>query len=135
MCRDVRILLGGIIISVGLMVSTLVVNASEEKMVARVEPVYEQIGTTSVILNVENRKATCCTKVSRKSGSSISVSMCLQKYKNGNWRRVKTWTGSSSLTNYVFTKSCEIQKGKYRVVSTIKVGTETVTKTSKIITS
>ena len=48
--------------------------------------------------------------------------MYLQKYTDGSWRKVKGWTGSSSATNYELRKSYDIQKGKYRVLSTIKIG-------------
>ena len=103
------------------------VNGEED-----IELAYVNIGALSVTLNISNGKAVCCTKVHKQKGSTINVSMYLQKYTDGSWRKVK---GSSSATNYELRKSYDIQKGKYRVLSTIKIGSESDTKTSKSVTN
>ena len=137
MYRRMKMLLGGLILSTGLLVATPVSYATETQVNGEedIELAYLNIGALSVTLNISNGKAVCCTKVHKQKGSTINVSMYLQKYTDGSWRKVKGWTGSSSATNYELRKSYDIQKGKYRVLSTIKIGSESDTKTSKSVTN
>lgn len=92
---------------------------------------YVNISDASAVLTLSGNTATCTTILSSKSAKSLSITMKLQKYTGGSWENVATWTASdSSGTILTLKKSKSISTGKYRVKSTCKCGSESITKYS-----
>ncbi|SNS67561.1 hypothetical protein SAMN05446037_101675 [Anaerovirgula multivorans] len=72
-------------------------------------------------LNVSDDKATVSYQMQVKQGSTCYVSLELQYYENGEWKRLTSWSDSSSNVNLFRSKSCNIYKNKtYRVKATYR---------------
>lgn len=88
--------------------------------------------TNNCTLSISGVTATSSCFVSVSGSDSISVTLCLQKYKNGAWETVQTKTNSTTGTSLSFSMSKLITAGKFRAkaVATVKQGSSTETKTS-----
>ena len=121
MYQRMKMLLGGLILSTGLVVATPVSYAAETQVNGEedIELAYENVDVCTCNLSITGKEATCKSFVRTRSSKSqaIKVVMKLQKKLDGEWKTLKEWTGS-------------IATGTYRVRTTFKVGNETVTKNS-----
>ena len=128
MYQRMKMLLGGLILSTGLVVATPVSYAAETQVLA-----YVNVSKCDCNLSISGKEATCKSSVNSKSSQSIKVTMKLQKYLSGEWKTLKEWTGSTTGKTYSLSKNYTIATGTYRVRTTFKVGNETVTKNSSSV--
>ena len=69
--------------------------------------------------------------VKAKAGvDGVYVKVTLQKWSGSYWTKVAMWETSASGRNASILKTCQVSKGKYRVVVYTKAGSETKTRTS-----
>ena len=82
-------------------------------------------------LSISNMTATSSCTVSAYGSDSISVTLHLQKYKNGAWETVKTKTQSTTDDSLKFSMTKLVTAGKFRAkaVVTVKQGGKTETST------
>ena len=93
------------------MVSTSACSASLEISSAGVANVYGDM-----------REKTGC--------DGVYLKVTLQKWSGGYWTKVSMWETSTSGRSTSIKKTCQVSKGKYRVVVYAKAGSETKIKTS-----
>ena len=132
MYQRMKMLLGGLILSTGLVVATTVSYAAETQVNGEedIELAYENIDNYYSTLSISGTEATCKCNVKSKETKSIKVTMKLQKHLSGEWKTLKEWTGSTTGKMYNLNKKYTIATGTYRVRTTFKVGNETLTKNS-----
>lgn len=134
MYQRMKMLLGGLILSTGLIVTTPVSYAAETQVNGEedIELAYENVDVCTCNLSITGKEATCKSFVRTRSSKSqaIKVVMKLQKKLDGEWKTLKEWNGSTTGQNYSLNKNYTIATGTYRVRTTFKVGNETVTKNS-----
>lgn len=110
-----------IILSLAL-VSGGVMAAAEEIQTPEVEPIEQEYvhasAISSGILIDQNGKSTCSGTVnSRYTTDTINLTIQLQKYTNGSWSIVKSWSGSG-VFHVTVTKNYYVTSGyDYRVVT------------------
>lgn len=102
MCRKMKMLLGGLILSTGLVVATPVSYAAETQVNGEedIELAYENIDNYYSTLSISGTEATCKCYVKSKETKSIKVTMKLQKHLSGEWKTLKEWTGSTTGKTY-----------------------------------
>lgn len=102
MCRKMKMLLGGLILSTGLVVTTPVSYAAETQVNGEedIELAYENVSKSDCNISISGKEATCKSSVNSKSSQSIKVTMKLQKYLSGEWKTLKEWTGSTTGKTY-----------------------------------
>lgn len=83
-----------------------------------IQPYY--VGTSGIgcSLSISSGKATCKGYVYLYSGYTSSLTLNLQKYSDGSWKTLKTWTGSGNSIEKPYYVSSGYQ---YRVTFTAKV--------------
>lgn len=135
MYQRMKMLLEGLILSMGLVVATPVSYAAETQVNGKedIELAYVNVSKCDCNLSISGKEATCKSSVNSKSSQSIKVTMKLQKYLSGEWKTLKEWTGSTTGKTYSLSKNYTIATGTYRVRTTFKVGNETVTKNSSSV--
>lgn len=69
--------------------------------------------------------ASASTFVSANGMQNISIKMILQKKSGSNWVSINVWESSCVETSSKLMKNYVVTKGTYRVLSTIRVNTET----------
>ncbi len=137
MYKRMKMLLGGLILSTGLVVSTPVSYAAETQVRGEedIELAYENMGECRAEISISSNQAKCTTVVQRKNKKTVHISMYLQKYTSGSWRKVTGWDVTLADGKSSISKTYAVKQGKYRILSTIKIGSESVTKTSKTVTN
>lgn len=134
MHKRMRMLIGGAVLSMGILIATPVSNAAETQVNGEedIELAYENVDVCTCNLSITGKEATCKSFVRTRSSKSqaIKVVMKLQKKLDGEWKTLKEWNGSTTGQNYSLNKNYTIATGTYRVRTTFKVGNETVTKNS-----
>lgn len=104
--------------------------------IGTIEPCYVGVNSSSCNLSISSGTATCRGAVTLKSGYTASLTLKLQRSKDGSsWTTLKTWTATGTSIN----KSYYVSSGyKYRATFNVKVynssGTlvDNFTKTSAI---
>ena len=87
-------------------------------------------------LNISNGTASAYAKVRGNYGTvtKVSANMYLEKYNNGKWPTVRTWSDSKNSNVFELSRTTSVAKGLYRVrtVFTVYSGTksETITRYS-----
>lgn len=101
MYQRMKMLLGGLILSTGLVVATPVSYAAETQVNGEedIELAYENISKSDCNLSISGKEAICKSSVNSKSSQSIKVTMKLQKYLSGEWKTLK---GSNCLCNSAY---------------------------------
>lgn len=105
-----------------------------------VTPNYVNINRASSTLTISGSTATVRASVQKTaSGENIYLSCSLQKYLNGSWTNIKSWSDSSSTAASVYiSEKYSVSKGKYRVKAYYSVNgsgkTESNTIYSKVVT-
>lgn len=70
--------------------------------------------------------------------TKLHVTMQLQKYSNGSWETVQSWSSSTASNSLALSKSKNVSHGKYRTHTVFKAyhnsSSETITKNSGIVT-
>ncbi|MDO5591165.1 MAG: hypothetical protein Q4F98_08980 [Lachnospiraceae bacterium] len=135
MQKRIRMFFGGVILSVGMLATTPMVNAAEMQVNGEkdIELAYENVSVCTSKLSIVGREATCKSLVKAKKSKQIRVIMKLQKHLNGEWKTLKEWSGSTTGTTYSLNKNYVVETGTYRVRTTFKVGTETIIKNSNSV--
>lgn len=89
------------------------------------------IQTGDCSLKITGMTAKASINVNTLSSDSISVTLYLQKYKDGAWTSVKSTTKSTTADDLSFSMTKLITAGKFRTkaVVTVKDGSNTETKT------
>ena len=102
MYQRMKRLLGGLILSTGLVVATPVSYAAETQVNGEedIELAYENVSKCDCNLSISGKEATCKSSVNSKNSQSIKVTMKLQKYLSGEWKTLKEWTGSTTGKTY-----------------------------------
>lgn len=98
-------------------------------------PYYQNIRDISV-RNTRNKNSLhIYANITVTLPTNISMTTKLEKYRNGKWSTVKTWSSKKSSTmGLVLSKSYTITKGyKYRTCATFKCGNEQGKKYSNIV--
>ena len=72
------------------------------------------------------------------TSTKLHVTMHLQKYSNGTWKTVQSWSSSTASNSLTLSKSKNVSHGKYRTHTVFKAyhnsSSETITKNSGIVT-
>lgn len=103
-------------------------------------PQYVNINRASCSLTISSGTANIIGSVQKTpSGKDIYLSCTLQKYSNGSWSNIKTWSDSSSTSSSVYiSETYSVSKGQYRVQAYYSVSgsgvTESDTMYSKTVT-
>ncbi|HHU72847.1 MAG TPA: hypothetical protein GXZ21_12575 [Clostridiales bacterium] len=102
-------------------------------------PLYSNINDVYTSLTINDGIATIKGYVQRtSSGNSIYLSSTLQRYNNGLWIDVESWSKTTTSFSASISEKSEVGKGSYRVRTYYSVdgngGTETGTIYSKEIT-
>ena len=117
------------------------VYASEAMLLSNVEsgimPLYENINQVLVDISETSDGVECITLVSLAKSGNIEITMRLQRYVNGSWDTIETWSGTKNAKMYNFVKEKALSNTEdLRVKSTITVTvdgvSETVTKTDAL---
>lgn len=99
-----------------------------------IEPYYTNISNVSVTTKINAGNASSNVEIYAESIMAISVKLRLEKYTNGYWNTVRSWSTSKSGIKLLFSRNCNVTKGyKYRTVAVIDCGGEKVTKYSSSI--
>lgn len=99
-----------------------------------IKPYYTNISNVSVTTKINAGNASSNVKIYADSIMAISVKLRLEKYTNGYWNTVRSWSTSKSGTKLLFSRNCNVTKGyKYRTVAVIDCGGEKVTKYSNSV--
>lgn len=118
-------------IMLGIVFSCKPVCATEYNMDIRNEessPWYVNISSASADLSISGSTATCSAILKSKKSNNLEIEMKLQKYLEGNWSTVATWsTSNNNGTRLNLTKTKGISRGTYRVRGVFTCGNETVT--------
>lgn len=87
--------------------------------------------SSSCDLSISGMTATSSCSISATGCDSISVTLSLQKYKDGSWETVKSKTQSTTNGKLLFSMTKLITAGKFRAkaVVTVKQGSKTETST------
>lgn len=104
-----------------------------------IRPLYSNINDVYTSLTINDGIATIKGYVQRtSSGNSIYLSSTLQRYNNGLWIDVESWSKTTTSFSASISEKSEVGKGSYRVRTYYSVdgngGTETGTIYSKEIT-
>jgi hypothetical protein len=104
-----------------------------------ITPDYVNINKASSSLSITGGKAKIRGVVQRTpSAKSIYLCCTLQKYSNGSWEDVETWTDSTTGSSILISESYSVNRGKYRVKAYYSVSGSNVTESdtiySKIVT-
>ncbi len=77
---------------------------------------------TSTLAISSNGKATIKGYVKRtKSGTSIDLECTLQRYTNGSWKDIESWSKSSTSSKAIISEKYTVSKGTYRVETCFSV--------------
>ena len=101
-----------------------------------VTPIYDYATEAICQLNISNGTAAAYSKVRGNYGTvtKVSASMYLEKYNNGKWPTVRTWSDSKNSNVFELSRTTSVTKGLYRVrtVFTVYSGSksETITRYS-----
>lgn len=135
-----------VLLSTALGVSTITVSAKTnfltpvtssitENTFATPSPYYQNIRDVIAHNTRNGNSLHMYTNIITTRPVNISLTTKLEKYKNGKWTTVKTWSSQkSSSIDLTLSKTYTITKGyKYRTCSTFKCGNEQGKKYSNII--
>ena len=101
-----------------------------------VTPLYDYATEAICQLNISNGTAAAYSKVRGNYGTvtKVSASMYLEKYNNGKWPVVRTWSDSKNSNVFELSRTTSVSEGVYRVrtVFTVYSGSksETITRYS-----
>ena len=101
-----------------------------------VTPIYDYATEAICQLNISNGTAAAYSKVRGNYGTvtKVSASMYLEKYNNGKWPTVRTWSDSKNSNVFELSRTTSVSEGLYRVrtVFTVYSGnkSETITRYS-----
>ena len=101
-----------------------------------VTPIYDYATEAICQLNISNGTASAYAKVRGNYGTvtKVSANMYLEKYNNGKWPTVRTWSDSKNSNVFELSRTTSVTKGLYRVrtVFTVYSGSksETITRYS-----
>ena len=106
------------------MISAVPVHASSDFKLADgassiIQPQFTYISVFMNDFNIENNgKATIASSVTARNVDKIKINAYLQRYANGQWTTVKSWTITESGTIAVLDESWYVASGyQYRMVS------------------
>lgn len=96
-------------------------------------PRYKYIKQIGIGLKVQNNKAHLYVECITHNTAKISIKVELQKYENGNWKTIKTYSDSENGTDCIVSESYDVSSGyNYRTNVTINANEEKITKTSSV---
>ena len=99
-----------------------------------IEPYYTNISNVSVMTKINAGNASSNVEIYSNSIMTISVKLRLEKYTNGYWNTVRSWSTSKRGIKLLFSRNCNVTKGyKYRTVAVVNCGGEKVTKYSNSV--
>ena len=78
------------------------------------------VSTTLTISNTGVAKPRAVITGFPGTTTKLSVTMYLQKYSNGSWETIQSWSSSTTLNSLTLTKSKVVSKGKYRTHAVFK---------------
>lgn len=104
MYQRMKMLLGGLILSTGLVVATPVSYAAETQVNGEedIELAYENVDVCTCNLSITGKEATYKSFVRTRSSKSqaIKVVMKLQKKLDGEWKTLKEWKRNNRRGKY-----------------------------------
>lgn len=100
-------------------------------------PLYEHVRSISTVIAESNGNVSCGVAVTLQETGKIEITMKLQRYVDGSWKTIKTWTGSKTAAKFNYTESTTLSDtNDLRVYSTTKVTvggiSETITQTDEL---
>jgi len=89
-------------------------NAAPESMVS-IQYVYINQASTSLTISSSGRATVYGYVQKTPAGKSIYLTSTLQRYSNGSWSNVKSWSKSSTSSSASILETYKVSRGTYRV--------------------
>lgn len=101
-----------------------------------VTPYFAYINQANCTLSITNGVATVNGYISKTTSSTkLELTVTLQKYLNGNWTSVQSWSTTSTSAIASISKTYTVSRGTYRAVACYSAIGQSGTETSKTVST
>lgn len=97
-----------------------------------VTPFWNEINWVDVDISAEGNVLECYSRVVTNTSDSFTATMTLEKYQNGSWRRVTSWTYGGNGYGSISRNYRGVRGTEYRLKLSVRAGGESITEYSDV---